>query len=108
MLTQLSRRRWPQYFDRLAAALAGRAVALDAAGLGLPGEWVRLASLSYDAERGELALVFEGGVRFVRNPAEIHVHQDGELLQSMELVGAGGLRDFIVLRHPLPVVGASP
>lgn len=108
MLTQLSRRNWPHYFDRVSAALAGRAVELDAAGLGLPGEWVSLASFSYDAERGELTLVLEGDARLARHPTEIHVHQDDGLLHSLELVGAGGRRDFIVLRHPLPVLGAMP
>jgi hypothetical protein len=107
-MTQLSRRDWPRYFDRMSAALAGRAIELDAAGLGLPGEWVRLVSLSYDAEHGELALGLKGGERLVRNPTEIHVHQDDELLHSLELVGAGGRRDFLVLRHPLPLVGARP
>ena len=108
MLTQLSRRRWPEYFDRLAAALAGRAVELDAAGLGLPGEWVGIVSFSYDAQSGELTLALEGGARLARYPTEIHVHQDDGLLHSLELVGAGGQRDFIVLRHPLPVLGAMP
>jgi hypothetical protein len=107
MLTQLSRRHWQPYFARVSAALVGRAVELDAAGLGLPGEWVRLVSLSYDAERGELALALEGE-RLARQPTEIHVHQDEELLHSLELVGAGGRRDFLVLRHPLPVVGVKP
>jgi hypothetical protein len=77
MLTQLSRRRWPHYFDRLAAALAGRAVELDAAGLGLPGEWVGLVSLSYDAERGELTLVLEGGARLRAIPRDPRTRTTG-------------------------------
>lgn len=87
MLTPLSRRDWPRFFDRLSAALAGRAVDVYAAGLdGEPhAEWVRLSSLSYDAAGNELALVLD--------------HAD-----SVELVQADGRRDFIVLRHALEVL----
>jgi hypothetical protein len=105
MMTPLSRRDWPRFFERLSAAIAGRAVELDAAGLGLAGEWVRLVSLSYHAQRGELVLVLDGGERLARTPTAIHVHQDEELLHSLQLVGAAGRRDLLVLRHPLAVVG---
>jgi hypothetical protein len=73
----------------------------------LPGDWIVLASLSYDAERDELAVLLEGDRRLVRHPRQIHVHQDGDMLHSIEVVDAQGRRDFVLLRHPLQVLGAS-
>jgi hypothetical protein len=83
MLTELSRRDWPRFFDRVSAALAARAVTVYAAGLdgAREEEWMPLGALSYDAGEGELRFLL-GGRTVVR-------------------------RDFLVLRHPLPVVGAS-
>lgn len=109
MLTQLSRRDWPRFFARVSAALAGRATEVDAAGLDkdLPGDWIVLASIAYDAERNELGLVLEGGRRLVRDPRQVHVHLDADMLHSMELVDAGGRRDFVVLRRPLQVLGVT-
>jgi len=106
MLTQLSRRDWQRFFDRVSAALAGRAAQVDTAGLDeeLPGEWIVLASLPYDAEANELGLVLEGERRLIRHPRQVHVHQDGDMLHSMELIDEGGGRDFIVLREPLQVL----
>lgn len=106
MLTQLSRRDWQRFFARVSAALAGRSVQVDATALDeeLPGDWVGLACVSYDPERGELALTVEGERRLVRHPRQVHVHQDGDMLHSMELIDADGRRDFIVLREPLQVL----
>jgi hypothetical protein len=53
MLTQLPRRDWQHFFARVSAALAGRAVQVESAGLDeeLPGEWIVLSSLSFDGGR---------------------------------------------------------
>lgn len=108
MLTELSRRDWPRFFDRVAAALAARAVTVYAAGFdgAAQDEWVALESLSYDADQGELRIALGSGT-VVRRPLRLHVHQDEDLLYSLELVEPGGRRDFVVLRHPLRIVGAS-
>jgi len=111
-LTQLSRRSWQAYFDRVAAALAGRGAHVEPAGLGLDeaahGQWVHLVSLSYDAEPDELALTVEGARRLIiRHPRQVHVHQDGDWLHGMEVLDAEGERHFLVLRSPLQVMGAT-
>jgi hypothetical protein len=105
MLTQLSRRDWPRFFSRLSAALAGRAVPVDTAGFDeeLPGGWIGLASVSYDAEREELVLLLEGERRLARHPHQVHVHWDEGLLYSVELVDRDGRRDYLMLRQPLQV-----
>ena len=110
-LTQLSRRSWHAYFDRVAAALAARGAHVEPAGLGLDeaahGQWMHLVSLSYDTERDELALTLEGARRLIRHPREVHVHQDGDWLHGMEVLDAEGERHFLVLRSPLQLLGAT-
>ena len=105
MLRQLSRRDWQRFFSRLSAALAGRAVHLESAGLdeALPDD-VILADVSYDAASGELVLELGGGQRLVRHPREVLVHLEEDLLHSLELVDAGGRRDFVVPSRPLQVL----
>ena len=109
-LTQLSRRSWHAYFDRVSAALAGRGAQVEPAGLGLDadarGQWTGLAWLSYDDERDELALGLRGERRVIRHPRQVHVHQDDDWLHSIEVLDAEGERHFLVLRSPLQVLGA--
>ena len=106
MLTQLSRRDWRRFFARLSAALAARPASVDAAGFDekLPGERIALLSASFDPESGELALLLEGERRIVRQPRQVYVHLDEDLLLGMELVDAGGRRDFVVLHRPLQLL----
>jgi hypothetical protein len=108
MLTELSRRDWPRFFERMSAALAGRMVTVYGAGLdgAQEEEWVSLGSLTYDADQGELRILL-GRRAVARRPLRVYVHQEEDLLYSMELEEPGGRRDFLVLRHPLPIVGAS-
>lgn len=109
VLTQLSRRSWQAYFDRVSAALAGGGAQVEPAGLGLDaethGQWVQLVALSYDPGQDELSLSLEGARRLTCHPRQIHVHQDGDWLHSVEVLDAEGERHFIVLRSPLQVQG---
>lgn len=106
MLTQLSRRDWQHFFARLSAALAARGASVDTSGFdeALPGERIALLSAAFDPESAELALLLEGERRIVRQPRQVYVHLDEDLLLGMELVDAGGRRDFVVLHRPLQLL----
>ncbi|HYL24775.1 MAG TPA: DUF5335 family protein [Burkholderiales bacterium] len=106
-LRQLPKRQWQQFFDALAPLLREGTVEVETAGLGLDAklaqDWVRLAELAYDAERGALQLAAQGTERQIRHPAQVLVRIEDECLHSLELVDRAGEHDFVIFREPLPL-----
>jgi len=105
MLTQLARPQWQSFFEQLSPLLRANVVQVESSGIGvddrISADWVRLADLSYNAQNDVLEICVHGADRAIHRPAQIHLHQDGAWLQSIEIVDGAGRRDVIILKEPL-------
>lgn len=103
--TELARRHWEAFFERLAPLLRASVVQVETSGLGLgdriAADWARLAELSYDAGKDLLEIGAHGADRTIHRPARIYVRDEEGWLQSIEIVDGEGRRDFVIFKEPL-------
>ena len=105
MLIQLAKPQWQSFFEQLSPLLRAKVVEVETSGLALGDriavDWVRLVSLSYDAQNDVLEICVHGADRTIHHPAQVHLRRDDGWLQGIEIVDGEGERDFVVLKAPL-------
>ncbi|MFZ5509638.1 MAG: DUF5335 domain-containing protein [Pseudomonadota bacterium] len=109
-LVQLSRARWQAYLDRLSAALPTGQIEIEVTGLGLgahvEAEWLPFMGISYDPHNDIITVIAQGVDHIIRQPRQIHLDHDLELLRSVEVIDAEGNHHILLFRTPLALPSA--
>lgn len=102
---KLEKAQWHPFFDNLSKTLTGRQAEIEAASLRLgdqvEADWLPLLGLVYDQKDDLVEAALEGIDHLIRKPREIYVEETDELVTSIEVVDADGVKQIIKLKEPL-------
>lgn len=103
--TEIPRRQWRQYCDRMSTALVGRRVELEIVSLELgehvEARWVPLVGIVYDGRADVLEIALDGVGHSIAQPREIYAEETERGLVALEIIAADETRQVIRLREPL-------
>lgn len=107
--TELERRQWRQYFDRVSRNLAGKCVEIEVASLDLgiqyAAKWIPLLGVTYDEADDMMIVMADGLNHLIRKPSSVFVQSDGIDLLSMKVIDASGATQLIRFKEPVQLSG---
>ena len=96
---------WRVFFDRMADALVGKRVEVEAASLDLGNqivaEWVPLLGVNYDTRDDLFDVALTGLNHLIRRPRDIYVHEGPKGVETVAVVSAHGMKQILHLKDPL-------
>lgn len=108
----LSRTEWQLYCDRFSKGLKAEQAQVDILGLAIghqkiAAHWVPLLGIVYDPKSDLVEIALQGLDHIIARPQEISVIEGSEGLESIEIVGADGLRQIVTLKRPAELAPPS-
>jgi len=102
---------WRAFFDSLADALVGKRVEVEAASLELGdqivAEWLPLLGVTYDARDDLLDVAMSGLNHLIRHPREVYLQEGPKGVETVAVVSADGVKQFLRLKDPLMLPAAE-
>ncbi|HEX5515303.1 MAG TPA: DUF5335 family protein [Gammaproteobacteria bacterium] len=106
-IQHLDKSRCQPYFAQISRELAGRAIEVDVAGLGIHTpyqlDWTPLRDVAYYPDKDAFQIVTDDLDHLIPRPHELNVDIAEDGLHSIEVIDAAGQSRTLRLRAPLPL-----
>ncbi len=110
---EIGKQDWQEFFDRVSVALRGGVISIEVDSLDIgaqvEAEKLSLNGLTYDARDDAFIVSTDELEHVIRMPRQVFVADDGEGMNSIEIVSADGTGQIVRFSEPLalPAPGAG-
>jgi hypothetical protein len=104
-IRKLEKSEWRPFLDIVSKLLEAKQAEIEVASLDLGdqvvAEWLPLLSISYDPKDDVVEIALDGVDHMIRGPREIYLDSGAEVLTSIEIVDANGVKQIVKLKDKL-------
>ena len=97
----LDKAEWHSYFDKLAKVVQAKQTHIEVIGPAMGDQVlaksVPLLGIAYEPAADLLEIALKGFDHLIRHPKRITVQEDGDILQSFEVIDEDGLQQIVTL-----------